>query len=103
MTKEFTKEDMVDFIKHYDNKKESDCFDTYEEELAEYMQIRKVKKLGLFSVMLRFSSEQVELNKKAIESAIAICDWDNYDKDKYKSPKEQINDMHWLIKNLNGA
>jgi hypothetical protein len=59
--------------------------------------------LAISRVMPRFSSEQVELNKKAIESAIAICDWDNYDKDKYKSPKEQITDMYWLIENLNGA
>lgn len=92
MSKEFSKEDMLDFIQYYDNKREEDCFDTYEEELEEFIQIRQTE--------IHLSSRQIELNKKAIETAIAVCDWDSYDKSKYNSPKEEITDSYWLIEKL---
>lgn len=100
MKKEYTTKDMLDFIKHYDNKKEKDCFDTYEEELEEFLNIRKDKMLGQFSKKLSFSENEINLNVSAIETAIATCDWDSYDKNLYDNPSDQISDMYWLIETL---
>lgn len=35
----FTAKDMIEFVKWYDSKKESDCHRTFEEELNEWMQL----------------------------------------------------------------
>lgn len=67
--------------------------------MGEYiLQLFKNKKKE--HIILCFSKEEIELNIDAVESAIAICDWDCYQNDKYDSPKEQITDMYWLIDKL---
>ena len=63
----------------------------------------KVEILPIGVVMPRFTKEDIALNIDAIETAIAITDWDNYKGDIYDTPKEQITDMYWLIDHLNGA
>ncbi|NQY30549.1 MAG: hypothetical protein HRT69_13895 [Flavobacteriaceae bacterium] len=62
-----------------------------------------VKKLPIHGVMLCFSDEEKKLNIDGLESAIAICDWDNYDKEEYENPNAQISWYYSLIEKLNKA
>ena len=54
-------------------------------------------------VMLRLTQDEKDLMVEGIESAIAICDWDNYNKEEYESPKSQISWYYSLISKLNEA
>lgn len=54
-------------------------------------------------VMLRLNREEKELMIEGIHSAIAICDWDNYNKEEYENPKAQISWYYHLISKLNEA
>ena len=59
--------------------------------------------LNISGVMLRFSDDEKKLNIDGLESAIAICDWDNYNKEDYENPKAQISWYYHLIAKLNEA
>lgn len=61
------------------------------------------KQCTIPSVMLRLTQEEKELMIEGIESAVAICDWDNYNKEEYENPKAQISWYYSLITKLNEA
>lgn len=96
----FTKNDMLGFIEYYDSKSEKDCFDTFEEELVEYLKVHKDMKLGRYKKIPKLTKEEINLNIDAIETKIAVLGWDNYNDKLYKNPKDQITDLYWLIEEL---
>lgn len=54
-------------------------------------------------IMLFIDNDEKILLRDGLASAIAICDWDNYKKDEYDHPDEQINDYYRLIEKINKA
>tara|TARA_R110000851_G_scaffold148209_1_gene288544 strand:+ start:81 stop:389 length:309 start_codon:yes stop_codon:yes gene_type:complete len=63
----------------------------------------EAEQLTLTDVVLCLSKEEKDLIVEGLNSAIAICDWDNYQKEKYESPKAQVSWYYGLIEKLNKA
>jgi hypothetical protein len=64
----FSTDDMINFIKWYDNKPEDKCHITYQEELMEWLETEQ--KLNIHSVSSKRPSEVVEAYKEGFNAAI---------------------------------
>ena len=72
-----------------------------ESQIQHLINIEQAKRLTLTDVVLCLSKEEKDLIVEGLNSAIAICDWDNYQKEKYESPKAQVSWYYGLIEKLN--